>query len=303
MKKIKAVGLAAVIGLPFCSSAFAISPLPEIASYGSIPFATQEALALRNWVPIQTKLSRTDLHRADFIIANSNGNLTENELQLIRQKFISGQPVLIDGSTASNSTREHISRQITGISLDDSMIAARYRNDRPEFRVLSNLTGREPAAPAFHARAKEPELPTVNMVQQGPLTKEQQERFITEIAEFMLDWVNEDAPAAEQYNDDAYRPELSVPPEVRVLGNRCMVGHVHHWDWVNGVEDACHGNMSVSLYYEINLIRSVPHGGGGSSNADDAKFVRVTLDPNKSGGAGWHLANQPVHKHGFNPGP
>jgi hemolysin len=90
----------------------------------------------------------------------------------------------------------------------------------------------------------------------------------------------------------AHIPETTLTLQASWLGFPCAVSYE--------IRDACHGQASVSIFYTLDFIRSVPYPGGGKNNAKDEKYVRITVNPQGTSGAGWHLVDQPTQTYKSN---
>ncbi|WP_345196507.1 leukocidin family pore-forming toxin [Kistimonas scapharcae] len=293
---------------PFCAQASSHSATLLsshsliIVTIGALPDLSLSVLQNRGWIAQPAGNTTTDWHRVSLLVVNASLPISKDELTQARDALSAGVPILIDGTTSNDADKQRrISASIAGIGLSDPVILVRQRNGMPEYRVLSITSEQEEFASSKHEAS-------VIMNPAHQISDTQLTLLADEIDELLSEWFIGDetsdhrrlrkAGTASAEKQPPFTPETTIPLEFRFVGNRCMVGKkVDGWDWSSETIDACNGKMSVSLFYNIDLIRSTPYSGGGDHNADDAKFVRLTLNPQQSGGAGWHLAKAPTHKH------
>ena len=94
-------------------------------------------------------------------------------------------------------------------------------------------------------------------------------------------------------NQRPWRPETSIYYELRKNHMACLVGGGREGGfWQGALIDACDNSASLSMVYAVDVLRSVARG-----DAEDAKYVRITVSPSSAGGAGWHLIDRPWHQH------
>lgn len=213
----------------------------------------------------------------------SQSGLSEPQRQALQQALAQGAILVIDNSDQhSSAAAQEVSSKLGGVGFDGAVVMIRKGVDGvPEYKELSLHTER-----------------------QGRLSSQEIEQLATETHSMISGWALPKTRRDNKRQDQPYyRPEVSIPVELRYVGFPCMVGEVFHgngstgkWYWEDQMIDACDKGASVSLFYTIDLIRSVATTNGG---ADDAKYVRITVDPSSNGGAGWHLIDQPSHKHSW----
>lgn len=308
-----------------CSTAFPVTAFsmevePDISHIGSVSPIIKQALDRSRWQSSYHSDHLATEKDMDFLIINAGHNFSDAELEDIQDIYLSGVPLLVDGSShADKENQIKLTESITGMGLDDPVVFVRYRNNSPEFRVVS-MVSESATGPVVVDGAQDDtqsvQLPEVTLESVPPSGDEQFDLFSKEVNSLMGEWLVSDSAQTQfgsrgvrtkakkrvrkaETPSGAFKPEITIPLEVRAIGGKCMVGHLQGWGWKPDKEDACKGQMSVSLFYDIDLIRSVPFSGGGDNSADDAKYIRITLDPKTSGGAGWHLADRPYHKHSW----
>ncbi len=281
----------------------ASSHTPVIITIGALPDLSMTILQNRGWMAQPADSQDTDWHSVSLLVVNASLPISKDMMAQARDALFAGVPILIDGTSNNDADKQRqVSAHIAGIGLSDPVILVRQRNGVPEYRVLSITSEQEE-----FASSKQEASVIMNPAHQ--ISETQLALLADEIDELLSEWFIGDeasdhrrlrkatATAAAE-KQPPFKPETTIPLEFRFVGNRCMVGKkLDGWDWSSETIDACNGKMSVSLFYNIDLIRSTPCSGGGDQNADDAKFVRLTLNPQQSGGAGWHLAKAPAHKH------
>ncbi len=281
----------------------------QVATISSPSDFTSNLVQDTNWQTISA-YSFDDLKQSQLVIINTSNYLTKDEINLARTAYRKGKIVIIDNTSAVNNNDVSQSvAEIIGIGLTDSIVAVHRKNGKPEYKSLS--------------------------VNNEVSASKQIEYLITEVKNIVAGWDNSESNA-KSFNEEKstrvkrravaysrvaaasssegtqYRPEVTIPLEFRHVGFKCRVGDefdgngfTNNGTWNGMVDDACDGKASVSLFYNIDFVRSVPFNGGGDSNADNAKYVRITLNPgdgdsgggSASGGAGWHLVDKPTHKH------
>ena len=99
------------------------------------------------------------------------------------------------------------------------------------------------------------------------------------------------------HRNGAQKQQLQI--ELREINLPCLVGNQLEGSlsnptyWTGGLIDACNHSASFSLNYTVDFIRST----SSLQGTEDAKYVRFTVNPESSGGAGWHLVDRPTHRH------
>ncbi|WP_211829293.1 leukocidin family pore-forming toxin [Kistimonas asteriae] len=216
---------------------------------------------------------------------NAAASLTSHHQSHIQKTLASGGTVIIDSTENQNKAiAKKISATLGGIGFDSPIIMIRKNSDGiSEYKQLI------------------PHFPEDHDADKTPSHHLDHEMLSEETVSMLQDWQKKSSKYRAKERDNHYRPEVSIPVELRYTNFPCMVGDTFHgngttgyWYWNDKMIDACNKNASVSLFYTVDLIRSVSSTAGG---ADDAKYVRITVDPSSNGGAGWHLTDQPDHKH------
>jgi len=221
-----------------------------------------------------------------YVYINAKKPLNKNELDKIESMLKKGSIAIIDNIGGNTKDMRQLSYKLGGIGVDSPIVFMRKSsNGIPEYKelIIADNNGK----PAKIT---------------SDITVKQLNKLVTE-STGMIERMAKTEPTKtnRSKSKDHYRPEVSIPVEMRYTSFPCMVGSVFNgngvtgsWYWDDELIDGCDGNASVSIYYTVDLIRSVPSTTGSS---DDAKYVRITVDPSSNGGAGWHLADHPTHKH------
>jgi hemolysin len=249
-----------------------------------------EQWIVNNALPAFYLQTPAQLEHTDIILINAAIAITEAEKRLAIQAYYQGKILMFDGldTTDAKQMSGRIA-SIVGLGLTDPfVIARRDQNGTPSFKTLST--------DSTLTRAE-----AINI-----LTRSTNDAISPWIKPSAFGLLNIRAYDSDNHNSSAYRPESTVSLEFRRVGFPCRVGDdfqgngfTNNADWEGVIEDACHGQASASIFYTLDFIRSVPFQGGGSHNTENAKYVRITLDPATSGGAGWHLVDKPTHKHSW----
>ena len=232
-------------------------------------YTTKDVHGMRSWDQVA------------LLYLNANAMLQERDLAIASNAVRAGVPVLIDGTADYNSiVMKNVSTRIGGVGFDDAIIMIRKSPGRiTEYKVLLDEDVMTESAAAEES-------------------KEEALRKLADLAREMLSRQNAEIEA------EGYKPEASIAVELS-RSIKCKVPAKYAGSGLDGywtnemIEDACNGGGTVSLFFNIDLIRSVPSNGG----AENAKYVRITLDPKASGGSGFHLlASQLINTHGFKAG-
>lgn len=273
-------------GIAFAISSQSLFAAPLTQQLGLINNRTDltESIIHRSAWPSSFIQTESALNEMDVIFIDLSSELTPDALALANHAYQQGKILLLDSSQVLDPqlTSERVS-DILGVGLTDTLVIARKgASGSPEFKVISVAEG---------------------------VTSQNVNAILAKAAlDSLTPWIqpktNRRVRRSANSQQDAYKPETSIPIEFRRVGFQCRVGDdfqgngfTNNADWNSTIDDACNGDASVSLFYTLDFIRSVPYSGGGSHNADNSKFVRITYDPNTSGGAGWHLVDKPTHKH------
>ncbi|WP_163835659.1 leukocidin family pore-forming toxin [Spartinivicinus ruber] len=241
-----------------------------------------------------------DLSHVSLVIINLAEYNNDEAIKLAKQAFRQGKMLILDSTQATNSKQvKKITAKIIGVGLADPIIAVRKNNNSAEYKSLSVSNA-----------LKGQERLTRLMKETEAVIKQWDSTVLNSSSSSRSSRVHR-STAFSSSSSTPYRPEVSIPLEFRHIGFKCRVGKEfdgNGWsnsaNWSGTIEDACNGEASVSLFYNLDFIRSVPFNGGGDQNADNAKYIRITLNPgggesggSASGGAGWHLVDKPSHKH------
>ncbi len=223
----------------------------------------------------------------NIIYINSKSVISPNQEQEIKNALLRGYIAVIDSTTNHNkATIRSLSARLGGIGFESPIIMIKKNQDGlPEYKELT-----------LHSPYSVPHTSRQSNAHQLDHKKLTDETYI-----MLQAWLKKPIQYRAKERDNQYRPEVSIPVELRYVGFPCMVGATFtgngttgDWSWNDELIDACHNNASVSIFYTVDLIRSIASTAGG---ADDAKYIRITVDPSSNGGAGWHLIDEPSHKH------
>ncbi len=222
-----------------------------------------------------------------FVYANIYEHLTHQQITQLQDELFSGHTLILDASDSEEEQITSVTKAISGIGFAGSVVMIRLnKQGTPEFKQLTITDN--------HQATNKKVLPASTLNSQ---------KLAKETFQLLRTWkqnANVNKPYRSQPTSMYWRPEISIPVELRQIGLSCLVGQRFESSgdndtsqWPGPMVDACNANASLSLFYTIDLIRSLPVG----KNSEDAKYLRITLDPGSNGGAGWHLVNQPTHKH------
>ncbi|WP_211829289.1 ricin-type beta-trefoil lectin domain protein [Kistimonas asteriae] len=226
---------------------------------------------------LQIKMNNNDLPFQLFYI-NTDSLFTEKQTFEIRQLLNASHTIILDGTTSSPETIQTTSAAIGGIGLSSPVIMIRGNQKAfPEYKHI-----------VIPASVNAPPPEVLN-------------RLADESYRLLTTWRAPlyHARSAERQKS-RWRPEASISIEQRHIDLSCMVGSKfesrqgNEPDWTEGKTDACDHAASLSLSYTVDLIRSVPTY---IADTQDLKYLRITVDPETNGGAGWHLVDAPMHKH------
>ncbi|OQX35689.1 MAG: hypothetical protein B0D91_10375 [Oceanospirillales bacterium LUC14_002_19_P2] len=289
---IKQLGYLSVIGLPLFIAFAAFSDTPVInqtfeSNYQGIAHIHTYGERSQYTTELQKQFDKkhdrhsTHRHPLNLHTVNARSPLTESQLNTLKRALSNGDTVIIDNSELINQSHSpSLSANLGGVGFDSTVVMLRKDvNGIPEYKELITYS----------------ESP-------DRLTHHEIEQLATETHTMVTAW-KQTRTSRDKGRDQHYRPEVSIPVELRYTGFPCMVGADFHgngttgsWYWEDEMIDPCNRGASVSIFYTVDLIRSVATVSGG---ADDAKYIRITVDPSSNGGAGWHLIDQPSHKHGW----
>lgn len=260
----------------------------------------------------------SQMHWQQLPIYNSNDILMNNVIvinlaeytngeiiDLAKQAVRLGKVVILDSTEVTNTEKVvTVSSQVIGVGLADPIVIVRSKNKTPEYKSIS-------LSPSI-------DLNESSLLSTDEISSIKIDKLVGEVKKITQHWDSESTRKHSSKknkkhnrlsitnNDDStrYKPDITIPIEFRHVGFKCRVGKEfdgNGWsntgNWHGTIEDACDGQASVSLFYTLDFVRSVTYSGGGDHNADNAKYLRITLNPASGGGSGWHLVNQPTHKH------
>ncbi|WP_018693428.1 leukocidin family pore-forming toxin [Algicola sagamiensis] len=250
---------------------------------------TQKLLQQEGWSS-QLVMDGVTLSEVALLVIHPESDTDNGAHQLLREAIRKKKNLMLQlSSLGSEAQRSAFTAQYLGIGLSDPIVLVHFQQGEMSYQSIS--------------------------IDGDPQLQENQQRLIDEVTTIVQSWEQEPkrrtkrstrmsrlASAAASGED--YKPEATIPIEFRRINVKCRVGKEfdgNGWsntgNWNGHIEDACNGEGSVSLFYTLDFIRSVPYNGGGDNNADDAKYLRVTLNPEKGSGSGWHLVDKPRHEH------
>ncbi len=255
----------------------------SVSEYGELTMFAKSVFNNLHIIP-PSNLARQSFSNS-VIYINSQANLSTYDLKRIRSALSTGAIIILD-NTMNNIGTDSLSARIGGIGFNSPVLMIRNSNRQtPEYKLLDfDLTEGIHSALNHHQNA-------INNIAE-------------EAVSILYNWKNNPAKQHIHHRkndvEDRYRPETTINVEYRHTGFNCMVGKSYegngitgHSQWTDEMVDACDGNASVSLFYTIDLIRSVSNDDG---STEDAKYLRITLNPSGDGGAGWHFTDTPTHK-------
>jgi len=232
-----------------------------------------------------------DARIPDQNITYINASLTlEADIQdALRQSIQDGDYVIIDGTTSDSKQTSEISAALSGVGMDGNIVIIKTSAETgiPSYKTLqfsSTTNGFK-----SHAQLTTSDLTTLS------------EEAIHLLKTWQHKNINDDkTKQTRTYHETIkWKPEASTNIEIRRIGMSCNVGAKFNYNmltgienWSDGMVDPCNKKASVSLIYTVDFIRSQST----TSSSNDAKYVRITMDPESYGGAGWHLTDKPTEK-------
>ncbi len=274
-----------VMGL-LCSRTYGYSTIDSASAKSPTLLFGPESLYIGT-LKKQLSQKRWRFSAPHIIFVNAHVPLSLDDQITIQKQLDQGSIVIIDGTGAQPNETQSASAHIGGIGLGGAVVMIRKPfHSQPEYKQLIEGSQTEPAIP----RATEMTHETINKL---ALTTQQ-------MLESWQKQLFHRAAIKPAGKIPPWKPELTIPIEIRHIGFPCMVGSRYEGNnitgysaWDEGLIDACNNNASVSLHYTVELIRS--HHIPGSTH--NAKYIRITMDPSSNGGAGWHLIEKPHHRH------
>ena len=284
---------ATVILLSLATHANSIVPLSQqpdssdvlVSEYGSLSefgSALLTAFAEHNNTGSQQRTSPSHV-----VYINAGEPLSESSLASIQNDLSKGAIIILDGTHNGDDTSD-LSTRIGGIGFSSPILMIRQdASQKPEYKSLSFFNADTPISSLMeYTQYRHQKMADETYRMLEPWTAKQRFRAAT--------------PSTYRDNAVTYRPETTINVEIRHTGFPCMVGKEYNGNSVTGVSrwdadtiDACENKASVSLFYTVDFIRSVSTEEGGT---EDAKYVRITLNPEGDGGAGWHFSEKPTHR-------
>ncbi|OQX35691.1 MAG: hypothetical protein B0D91_10385 [Oceanospirillales bacterium LUC14_002_19_P2] len=222
-----------------------------------------------------------------ILYVNSIAPLSPDEINDIKALLNAGSIVLLDSTVDYSGTIKELSTRIGGIGFNSTIVMIRKRPDgTPEFKELvwfsDTETNQKPTTEYLDFEAEQLAKECYRMLQ--PWLQRPRHR-------------SGPKPVGKV---PAWKPEVSIPIEIRQLGFPCMVGSRYEGNnvtgysaWSDELIDACDNSASASFFYNVDLIRS----SRSNKASHNAKYIRITMDPGSNAGAGWHLVDQPRHYH------
>ncbi|GFR76412.1 cytolysin [Elysia marginata] len=214
-----------------------------------------------------------------ILYVNSIAPLSPDEINDIKALLNAGSIVLLDSTVDYSGTIKELSTRIGGIGFNSTIVMIRKRPDgTPEFKELvwfsDTETNQKPTAEYLDFEAEQLAKECYRMLQ--PWLQRPRHR-------------SGPKPGGKV---PAWKPEVSIPIEIRQLGFPCMVGSRYEGNnvtgysaWSDELIDACDNSASASFFYNVDLIRS----SRSNKASHNAKYIRITMDPGSNAGAGWHL--------------
>jgi hemolysin len=239
-----------------------------------------------NFWPQQYLQTEKDLLHTNIVLVNTDIYLSEHEINLASKAYGLGKILVFDNSDQNDfETLSSAISAIVGIGVTDTLVLVRKSaNTLPEIKATSLDSG------VKKSQAIDLLLTSLNE-EIGPWLSgsQQNETFLSKTT------------------SANYISETTLPLAFSKRGFKCRVGDDYQGngfrnnagEWNGYIEDACNGNASVSLFYTIDFIRSVPLISGNAQNIEDSKYVRITLDPKTSSGTGWHLVDKPIQRYSW----
>lgn len=223
-----------------------------------------------------------------IIYINTQVDLGRSDLDNMRHEQAQSAIAILDGTSDSHHGSNTWSKPIGGLGFNSLVIMIKFNSEqRPEYKSLLFLSEQNLAT-------------DITLFSSNELQKMAAETYA-----MLSAWPKEKANRSDRESrqiSGIYKPETSIiSVELRHVGYYpCMVGKDYVGNSIAGVSrwtdemiDACDGKASVSLFYIIDLLRSASSDDG---STEDAKFLRITSNPAKEGGAGWHFSDAPSHK-------
>ena len=213
-----------------------------------------------------------------LIYINTASSLTEQQTWQIRKLLNASHVIILDGTVSAPETIQKTSTAIGGVGLASPVIMIRIpKNAFPEYKhIVIPDTDLESNPQALNKLAEESRR-------------------------LLSTWhLDQHHARSTRFAKSCWRPEVTISIEQRHIDLSCMVGskfesrRSNEPGWTEGKIDACNRAASLSLNYTVDMIRSIPTNTAGTQ---DIKYLRITIDPENSGGTGWHLVDTPIHKH------
>ncbi|GFR76416.1 cytolysin [Elysia marginata] len=234
------------------------------------------------------KLSKTPLSQRTTLpvtYINAADHIHTNDFNTIQDLLSNNTVIILDGTEITPDAVQTLSAKLTGIGLAANILLIRKSADQiPEYKQI---------------------MLTENQGLTEPIAVSYQEQNLSimlhETTKGLASWQSSLYRSSHSKPPiQGWRPEVSIPVELRHIGFSCLVGNqfvthdYHNSEWTGGQLDPCNRQASFSLFYTVDLIHSTATHATDSSGG---KYLRITVNPEFNGGGGWHLVNQPRHKH------
>ncbi|WP_211829292.1 RICIN domain-containing protein [Kistimonas asteriae] len=259
---------------------------PVIKDHGEL---TRFGMILHERLQTSSEKPKSHNHHSvrPLIYINTQGTHSKPALENIRSAYLQGAVVILDNTSGAEGA-EKLSASISGIGIASPVLLIGLgHHHTPEYKILDISNSED-----------KPDSP-LSPTEQAMVSLAQEAHTLLD------DWDSNTRnrnyrQRNTQDSNQFYRPETSINVEFRNIGSPCMVGKDYHGNsvtgasrWTDEMIDACDGKASVSLFYTIDLVRSVASDDG---STEDAKYLRITLNPSGEGGAGWYFTDMPTHK-------
>ncbi|GAA4648479.1 hypothetical protein GCM10023116_07480 [Kistimonas scapharcae] len=217
---------------------------------------------------------------SSLLYLNAANPVSEEQFSDIKSRMWTGDILLIDGTESEPQTVQAISASLGGVGLYGHVVMMYKPGFAPaQFKqiVSASAAGRD----LTHDDTKE-KLAYETLALHDRWARQLQYKS-----------------SQQRFGTSEWRPETTVQIELREINLPCLVGNQLEGSlsdpvyWTGGLIDACNHSASFSLNYAVDFIRSA----SALQGTEDAKYVRFTVNPESSGGAGWHLVDRPTHRH------
>ena len=208
-----------------------------------------------------------------------------DEIDRIKRLINKGSAVLLDG-TRDNTLFRAVVAAVGGVAFDGHV--ALFSKSEADFPFYHQITVIDD---------------DYDIAIKSKLIDEDYKLLADEVVKILVSKKPQRNRSAMQENLYLNNRDTTLYVEMRYVGFPCQVGKMYEGNlitgvsrWQGGMTDPCNGGASVSLVYTVDMIRSLASPYGGTQNA---KYLRITLDPSNNSGPGWHLVDQPRHHHSW----